>query len=244
MQGERGDGVRGAKERSVVVIFVSEQAKLQRAHLSPYLSPLAASLQASCIGRWRSLTLTTPPFHLACRVPNADTTSAAANPFPSRRLLFRQTSCPARSPVLWTWRPLSFLICRYRVLMLRDARRSVLNIATPYPLAAALPRRLSFFSLHHAILRRLQFSYLVAAVALASTPLLPEPWVADRGLEAHVPNHSVVPETGAQATSAAPSMPERDKGSINTRQPIPAIGLCFLVTQGKWARWFGTRFIS
>lgn len=44
MPGERIDGMRGAKERSVVVIFVSEQAKLAANPLSPYLSPASHRL--------------------------------------------------------------------------------------------------------------------------------------------------------------------------------------------------------
>lgn len=35
--------MRGVKERSVLVIFVSEQAKLAASHLSPYLSQLACA---------------------------------------------------------------------------------------------------------------------------------------------------------------------------------------------------------
>jgi hypothetical protein len=52
MQGERVDGMRGAKERSVVVIFVSEQAKLAAIHSSPYLSPTSHH-GCSRITRWR-----------------------------------------------------------------------------------------------------------------------------------------------------------------------------------------------
>lgn len=44
MQGERAGGMRGAKRRSVLVIFVSEQAKHAPSHLSPYLSPARVRL--------------------------------------------------------------------------------------------------------------------------------------------------------------------------------------------------------
>ena len=44
MQEERADGMRGAKERSVVVVFVSKQAKLAANPLSPYLSPASHHL--------------------------------------------------------------------------------------------------------------------------------------------------------------------------------------------------------
>lgn len=44
MHGERVEGMRRVKERSVVVIFVSELAKLAPNPLSPYLSPASHHL--------------------------------------------------------------------------------------------------------------------------------------------------------------------------------------------------------
>lgn len=68
MQGERVDGMRGAKERSVVVIFVSEQAKLASSPLSPYHPRLAIMAAAFRITRWRpDANRTTLSSCLSCR---------------------------------------------------------------------------------------------------------------------------------------------------------------------------------
>lgn len=86
MQRERVDGMRGVKKRSVVAIFVSDQAKLAAIHSSPYLSPTSHDLlRTSRITRWRPAANHTTlsscractQYIISCRVPSADTTATS-----------------------------------------------------------------------------------------------------------------------------------------------------------------------